>query len=105
MTVREYIIRKNEIVKKATGHRLVRRDQIIDLEPMPLCVTSDTYACPYCVTFFHNDCEGCPITDRCSPKGSGYEDVIRAIDYGSICNISGVRELITEYNESNGFMK
>jgi len=108
MKVSEYIRRKNDIIEKTTGLVLVPDDQIIDLEPMPLDVYEDGEACPYCIAF--EDCKGCPmkLAGNCCNgiEESTYRQVYKALSGGIVQSPlvkKDIRDLVKEYNESNGF--
>ncbi len=117
MTVREYIERKNELIKKYTGMILVPEDQIIDME-LPkdetLSINDDRSACPYCFFYFdYYDCSECPMSKAgncCLNKGSTYQNITRDVErnikprsitdkgaswYEELC------ELIEQFNEEN----
>lgn len=63
MTTKEFLIKKNEIIKRATGITLIPENQIIDEPKVKLeddCVEylSSTF-CPYCVPRMY--CNTCPM--------------------------------------------
>ena len=64
MTTKEFIIKKNKIVKKVTGITLVPEEQIVDtpivyLENKSRSDKLDADICPYCTTF--KNCIDCPM--------------------------------------------
>ena len=64
MTTREFLIKKNKIVKKVTGITLVPEDQIEDIYPVFLEAYEGTSTlvadlCPYCVAY--PVCDDCPM--------------------------------------------
>ena len=53
MTTKEFLIKKNELVKRATGAILIPSDQIVDEPKVKLdencCHSLNSSNCPYCV--------------------------------------------------------
>ena len=71
MTSKQYLKRKNKIVKRVTGLTLVPKDQI-KKHPFAELDTGDYYLskagelltsdiCTYCVLYIDNDCVDCPM--------------------------------------------
>ena len=84
MTVVEFLQRKNEIIRDATGISLVPDNQIQKYEHDGfLSMKNDQYACPYCDMFFSNNCIGCPMDtagNNCTNEYSTYNQVIDVIN-------------------------
>ena len=108
MTAREYIERKNALIKKYTGLILVPESQIIDIQSKePLNTESDKYICPYCIEWLGlgKDCKGCPMEqadNKCLNDASTYAQLIKA--HGAITGYrhpwsQELEELVDQYND------
>jgi len=80
MTALEYMIKKNELVKRVTGKILIPREQ---LEEVPYSsefepsIEIRSYNCPYCNLFYNNRCCKCPMykDNYCLTDDSTYDIV------------------------------
>ena len=105
MTVREYIEKKNELTLKYAGVKIVPEEQIVDMEPVEL--GSIPSACPYCLKYYGNDCEGCPMDEagnNCIDSDSTWMKFVRIMRNEGWLGYRNERDkLVDEYNKSNGF--
>ena len=125
MTNKEYMFRKNEIVKAYTGATLIPKEQIVDITVTSTMVNSmaeyvyeqpqllDASNCPYCAEYYtstdYDQCANCPMFEAGNSCGGGYgrstylkcSDKVDSLeeDYDAIS-----KELVSlaeEYIESN----
>ena len=103
MSVKEYIKKKNEILKEHTGITLVPEDQITNPELLTkLNMGLDRFFCPYCVLY---SCYECPMSkagNECMDNDSSYQR-IRKDTNNRLRSIhtpfhSELKELVEEFN-------
>jgi len=76
MTSKQYLKRKNKLIRKVTGVTLIPKDQIVEhpfiklnIGKTPIDSLKGIY-CTYCQMYHKNSCEGCPMFEadnRCFP--------------------------------------
>ena len=81
MTVTEFLIKKNKIIKHYTGLTLVPEEQIEECKQYPLIIDSNAGICPYCLAYYKKEhtCRNCPMAkqhNKCDDEKSTYQDVI-----------------------------
>lgn len=113
MTTKEFLIKKNEIVKRATGMDLIPLDQIVDepkvrLSEEDYCITLDSYICPYCMNrkayeISPIDCDTCPIYVAGNGCGKGESTWFQAnslwINKATDEDVEELILLVQEYNK------
>jgi hypothetical protein len=120
MTTAEFLWKKNEIIRKATGKILIPEDQIVDEPKVKL---SDEYfdyrnlmwsACPYCVrrstidesgeeSRVQIDCSTCPMKKAdncCFDENSTWNKIVTSYEWKNvgIGTLMDLRSLIRDYN-------
>ena len=110
MTPKEFMIEKNKIFFNLTGITLIPKDQLVDIELVPLSTDSASEACPYCMIYnYTDDCTGCPMAEAGNNCKQNIRGTFRRVSDKVIQ--SGIRftetpelvNLVVEYNVANSF--
>ena len=104
MTVVEYIRRKNDILKRATGLVLVPEDQIKEVKTHELTPLKylGAHNCPYCKEYLipNSGCTGCPMYESSNPCLS--TDVIEMGVYSTYIECEGAFKKVIIKNPKYG---
>ena len=111
MTVIKYIKKKNKIFKEATGITLVPKKYIKEVPVTKPLELTDGGACPYCVVFYMDSCEGCPLIAlngvNCDDVNGTYRQIKRSLrESGDLFTITKhpkteakIQKLINRFNK------
>jgi len=106
----EYMIKKNELVKKVTGKVLIPKEQLVNIQYSDAFEPSKNLSiinCPYC-NIYHNSgfkCSGCPMDEannNCKVERNSYR-VADSLWYKLVTeeDRNELFELGLEYKKSN----
>ena len=114
MTTKQFLKRKNKIIKKVTGTTLVPKDQIKNVLFKDLYINENINSkylggsiCPYCSLYYKNNCRECPMAiagNACEENNDSTWRIARNIwiknsteeDHNKLTN------LIKQYNIEEG---
>jgi len=118
MTSKQFLKRKNKLVKKVTGITLIPKDQIIKHpfveleEDLAILFKLPAVCCTYCQLYREDNCKKCPMAkanNKCRTLEDDSNDdtwsKANAIwtEVSTIKNMKKLFNLVKQYNKEKGF--